>query len=164
MASKEYFNSPTAKIFLRATLTVGVLAVATLIIVLSVLNIGPAPKSQDSKSVGVSETMQALIFDEDTDGDKKITIDDPRVAGTARGDKHFWLETTAGRRMEISGTYYLSNLLQEMKLAEEAGKPTLWLDGSTIFEPPAERISRMISELYWQGLTRRIDEQGILTA
>lgn len=163
MANKEYFDSPSAKIFLRATLTVGGLAVVTLIIVLSVLNISPATKNQDSMSVNVSEAIQALILDEDTDGDKKITIDDPRVPGTARGDKHFWTETTAGRRMEISGTYYLSNLLQDLKLAEEQGQPKLTLDPTTIFEPPADRISRMIRALYWQGLTRRIDEQGIAT-
>ena len=30
-----------------------------------------------------------------------------------------------------------------------------------IFAPPVDRISRLVREVYWDGLTRRIDEQGL---
>lgn len=113
--------------------------------------------------VEVRKTLEALIQDEDTDNDKKITIDDPHIIGTARGDKRFWLTTVDGQRYEVSGTYYLSNLLQELKLAEEAGRDTTVLDPQRVFEAPAERISRMISEYFWDGLTRRVDEHGLAT-
>ncbi len=66
----------------------------------------------------VKENIEKLIQEEDTDGDKKITIDDSRLPGTENGDKRFWLKTIDGNVYEISGTYHLSNLLQELKLAE----------------------------------------------
>jgi alpha,alpha-trehalase len=112
--------------------------------------------------VPVQSTLAELLEDEDTDSDKKITIDDPHIIGTERGDKRFRITAREGRGYEVSGTYYLSNLLQELKLAEEAGKDTAMLEPEKIFELPVERISRMIREYYWNGLTRRIDEDGIL--
>ena len=72
----------------------------------------------------------------------------------------FGFETPEGR-YEVSGTYYLSNLLQELSLAYETGTQVADLKPDRIFEPPADRISRSIRELYWDGLTRRIDEKGL---
>lgn len=109
----------------------------------------------------VKTTLEQLLTDEDTDNDKKITIDDPHIAGTQRGDKRFWLELNNGQKYEISGTYYLSNLLQELSLASEAGKETADISAGKIFEPPVERITRSIGQYYWDGLTRRIDEKGL---
>ncbi|MGH7596712.1 MAG: trehalase family glycosidase [bacterium] len=100
--------------------------------------------------------------DEDTDSDKKITIDDPHVLGTARGDKRFWMRTIDQQSREVAGTYYLANLLQELKLAEDAGLDTIQLQAGRIFEPPVDHISRSIKELYWTDLTRQIDESGLL--
>src|SRR5262245_32548622 len=111
-------------------------------------------------TTNVKTTLEQLLADEDTDNDKKITIDDPHIVGTQRGDKRFWLELN-GQKYEISGTYYLSNLLQELSLASEAGKETTEIPAERIFEPPADRITRSIGELYWDGLTRRIDEKGL---
>jgi alpha,alpha-trehalase len=112
--------------------------------------------------VRIRPTLQALLQDEDTDHDKRITIDDPRIPGTERGDKRFWIIGTDSSKYEVSGTYYLSNLLQELKLAEDEGKEISLLKPERIFEPPADRISRMIRELYWDGLTRRVDETGLM--
>jgi alpha,alpha-trehalase len=128
------------------------------------INCAPKPSEQFRKgiTVDVNKTLSALIEDEDTDGDKRITVDDPHIIGTRRGDKQFWFESTNGGRYEVVGTYYLSNLLQELKLAEESGKDSSSLDPGTIFEPPSERISRMIREVNWDGLTRRIDSTRIL--
>jgi alpha,alpha-trehalase len=112
-------------------------------------------------ATNVKTTLEQLLADEDTDNDKKITIDDPRISGTQRGDKRFWIELTDGKKYEVSGTYYLSNLLQELSLASETGKETTEISAERIFEPSAERITRSIGELYWDGLTRRIDEKGL---
>lgn len=109
----------------------------------------------------VKTTLEQLLNDEDTDNDKKITIDDPHISGTQRGDKRFWLELSNGQKYEISGTYYLSNLLQELSLASEAGKETVDIPAERIFELPVDRITRSIGEYYWDGLTRRIDEKGL---
>ena len=111
--------------------------------------------------VDVKQTLSALEKDEDTDGDKRITVNDPYVSGTERGDKRFWVVASDGAGYEVSGTYYLSNLLQELSLAVESGLTTVELKRERIFEPPVDRISRSIRELYWDGLTRRIDEKGL---
>ncbi|HQT91698.1 MAG TPA: trehalase family glycosidase, partial [Candidatus Kryptobacter bacterium] len=109
----------------------------------------------------VRPTLDSLIAKEDTDGDKKITIDDPHIPGTDRGNKRFWITSLTGKKYEVAETYYLSNLLQSLKLAEDAGEDTAWLDGSEIFEPPVQHIAQSIKDLYWDGLTRRIDESGL---
>ena len=59
------------------------------------------------------------------------------------------------------GTYYLSNLLQELKLAEESDSPVAGIDLLKIFENPVRRISRSIREIYWDALTRRIDREHL---
>jgi len=111
--------------------------------------------------VNVQSTLADLMRDEDTDGDKKITIDDARIAGTNRGDKQFWFRATDGKLYEVAGTYYLSNLLQELTLADQADEDSVELDLRRIFEKPTDHISRMIREVYWDGLTRRIDSAGL---
>ncbi|MCL4704099.1 trehalase [bacterium] len=114
-------------------------------------------------SVNIRTTLEALMADEDTDGDKKITIDDAHIVGSERGDKRFRMQTVDQQEYEVPGTYYLSNLLQELKLAEEAESETARLAASRIFEPPVGRLSRSIKELFWSGLTRRVDEAGLQT-
>lgn len=57
-------------------------------------------------------TLEALIADEDTDGDKNITIDDPRFPETSRGDRRFTLQVSEQRSFEVAGTYYLQTCLQ----------------------------------------------------
>lgn len=111
--------------------------------------------------VDVSGQLSALLLDEDTDGDKRITIEDGHVRGTGRGDKVFWLTAVDGQRMEIGGTTYLSNLLQELKLAEDSGLSRIRLDPARVFEPPADRISRLIRDVFWDELTRSIDQKGL---
>lgn len=112
--------------------------------------------------VNVKEVLDSLVVEEDSDGDKKITVDDFHVLGTEKGDKRYWIRTIDDRRYEVPGTYYLSNLLQELKLAEQAGYETIQLKLERIFEEPVDRISNSIRNLYWEGLTRRVDEQGLI--
>ena len=130
-----------------------------------ILTIADSAPRQTSKEilVRVKSVLDSLIHEEDIDEDRNITIDDPHLQGTTRGDKRFWVTTVDGRRFEVAGTYFLSNLLQELKLAEFAGLDIARLSTQRIFEPPAERISRSIKKYYWDGLTRRVDEQSLRT-
>jgi alpha,alpha-trehalase len=100
--------------------------------------------------------LERLLRQADTDHDRKITIDDSRPK--------FWLEDLKGGRLEVSGTYPLSNLLQELKLATDTGGPGAGDGGRSaairtdrVFEGPVDRVSRSIRERYWDNLTRRVD-------
>lgn len=83
-----------------------------------------------------------LLKEEDTDGDKKITVLD-------KGDRKFLYKGKL-----ILGHYALSNLLQELSLSGVA-------DFKKINENPVDRVSRMIRDEYWKGLTRVIDEKSL---
>jgi alpha,alpha-trehalase len=114
-------------------------------------------------TVETRTTMMKLLEDEDTDGDNKITINDFRIQATEKGDKRFVFKSTDNHQYEIAGTYYLSNLLKELQLQRESGFDTANIKIERIFEQPVDQISRSIKELYWKGLTRQIDEEGLLT-
>lgn len=100
--------------------------------------------------------MQSLLVQEDTDGDKKITIDD-------KGPKEFGIKDLKGNEHIIKGTYHLSNLLQELAIVTGNTKPEIQipLDISKITELPTNRISRLIKTRYWDNLTRSIDRTGL---
>ncbi|MFN8611365.1 MAG: trehalase family glycosidase [Vulcanimicrobiota bacterium] len=91
--------------------------------------------------------FQALLAQEDTDGDRRITIRD-------RGPRSYNLDG-----YQVEGTYALSNLLQELALAREKGLSEIDLDPRKLHEPPTRRISAAIRQRCWEGLTRRIDYQ-----
>ena len=109
----------------------------------------------------VEANLARLIEEEDTDGDKKITVDDACSSEDHGCDKQFRFRSRDGTSYEVSGTYYLSNLLQELKIAQDAGRDSV--DLKRIFENPVQRISRSIREIYWNGLTRRIDGPNLKT-
>ena len=142
-------------------LSLPVLSAVFVIILTSCCLAKQSPWPVGNVQVRVQDNIQRLIQDEDTDGDKKITVDDHFAAGN-RGDKKFKLIDEGNRQYEVIGTYYLSNLLQELKLSEQKGKVVAQLSQERIFENPVHRISRCIRELYWNGLTRRIDEENIV--
>ena len=102
----------------------------------------------------IKQTLQKLLNQEDTDGDKKITIEDV-------GPKEFTIVTTNAKEHTLFGTYHLSNLLQELILAKDQGQELAEISLSRIEEPPVHRISRMIKDYYWDGLTRTMDAKGI---
>lgn len=138
------------------------------LIFLGRLSIGPAtdqayasPQERTPIMVDVRENLERLLAEEDTDGDKKITIHDTLVQGSNRGDHRFWLIATNGRRYEVDRTYYLSNLLQELALKQRAGLEVAPIDLEMVFEQPVHRISRLIRNFYWDSCTRRIDQDGI---
>ena len=103
----------------------------------------------------VATVLAQLLLQEDTDQDKKITKDDT-------GPKRFVL-TDCATKMEfvIEGTYYLSNLLQELAELKERNNSYGEFDMERIKEQPVNRISRKIRESYWDELTRSIDKEGL---
>lgn len=121
----------------------------------------------------ISQTLQKLLAQEDTDGDKKITIED-------QGPKAFEIEvydnsdlplrSPVGRESHkldfakaytLKGTYHLSNFLQELALEKALGKTEAIIPLWKIEEQPTARISRMIKDYFWDDLTRTIDKEGI---
>ena len=101
--------------------------------------------------LNIDKVFQELLLQEDIDQDKRITVED-------KGPKKFHLKSD-GHEIVVEGTYFLSNLLQELILAGEQGNN--FIDTEMIFEKPAERISRMIRDYFWDGLTRTMDEKGL---
>ncbi|KAI1751676.1 glycoside hydrolase family 37 protein [Xylaria castorea] len=107
--------------------------------------------------IDVDHTLESLRAQEDTDDNMQITIEDtgPKVlsVGTAASAGH--------NRFDIRGTYMLSNLLQELSLAKEYGRKRIILDIGRLNENPVNRLSRLIKNQFWEGLTRRIDASSI---
>ncbi|KAJ1660409.1 alpha,alpha-trehalase nth1 [Dispira simplex] len=107
--------------------------------------------------INVEETERLVLAQEDTDGDFQITVNDagPKVlkVGTANSGGF--------QKFDIRGTYMLSNLLQELALAKDYGRKHIVIDESRLNENPVDRLSRMIRYHFWDGLTRRIDADGL---
>ncbi|OXV09580.1 hypothetical protein Egran_02658 [Elaphomyces granulatus] len=107
----------------------------------------------------VTETLQLLLQQEDTDNNVQITVLDngPKVMslGTATSD--------SVKRREVRGTYQLANLLEKLYLTDGArGLDFVCLD--EISENPVNRIDRKIRNQYWTTLTRRLDDSMIEAA
>ncbi|MCC6396121.1 MAG: trehalase, partial [Bacteroidetes bacterium] len=118
----------------------------------------------DSASIPVvaGRVLPILLAEEDTDSDLRITALDAPIRGTKQGDKEFSIPALGGQTYTVYGVQALSNLLQELALAKEAGQDTVFLAFNRVFEPPADRISRLIRERYWDGLTRTVDSAGLM--
>lgn len=80
----------------------------------------------------------------DRDRDKKITADDKISAN----------EIFIAGKFKARGLYQISILSQELALGGQ-------VDENILKENPVERISRMIRDVYWDGLTRKIDSSTI---
>lgn len=107
--------------------------------------------------IQVDSTLHSLREQEDTDNNMQITIED-------NGPKVISLRTAASagyNRFDVRGTYMLSNLLQELTLAKEYGRKQIILDEGRLNENPVDRLSRLIRDHFWDGLTRRIDASTI---
>ncbi|WGH76098.1 trehalase family glycosidase [Tenacibaculum tangerinum] len=105
-------------------------------------------------SLNIDHILQKLLQQEDTDGDKKITIED-------KGSKAFEIVSVTGEKYMVKGTYHLSNLLQELVISKNKGNTIAKIPLTKIVEPPVQRTSRMIRDYYWESLTRKMDETGI---
>ena len=150
--------------------------------ILSVVGMSPLSNAlEDAKSpsspelrdlqVDAEAQLQKLLKEVDADDDRKITILDLNSPRSKQTKSKYSLEDIMQQHYEVSGIYFLSNLLQELKLAIDARAPQTrgttmarlpdTIRGARIFENPVKRISRMIRENYWQGLTRRIDSEHL---
>jgi len=110
--------------------------------------------------VQVEPTLKSLQEQEDTDQNMQITIEDS-------GPKVISLRTAASaghNRFDVRGTYMLSNLLQELTLAKEYGRTQIILDEGRLNENPVDRLSRLVRDHFWEGLTRRIDASTVEVA
>lgn len=110
--------------------------------------------------IKVDETLESLLKQEDTDKNMQITIEDvgPKVlsVGTA--------SSSGIKRVDVRGTYMLSNLLQELTIAKDYGRKEIILDEARLSENPVARLSRLIKKSFWVALTRRIDGSNIEVA
>lgn len=101
----------------------------------------------------VNATLDELLHKEDSDRNFQITVEDtgPKVLklGTANSSGY--------KHVDIRGTYMLSNLLQELTLAQGFGRRQIVLDEARLNENPVSRLSRLISNQFWDNLTRRVD-------
>ena len=104
--------------------------------------------------VPIDDTLKKLLAQEDTDGDKKITVED-------KGPKAFEIKSLSGEKYIVKGTYHLSNLMQELVIAKNEGHDIAEIPLKHIEELPSVRVSRMIKDYFWKGLTRTMDEKGI---
>ena len=78
--------------------------------------------------------------------------------------KSFSLGTSSSdgtHRIQIRGTYMLASLLQELSLAKAENRKFMALEEWKLTEDPVHRLDRMIKEVYWDSLTRCLDEFGI---
>jgi alpha,alpha-trehalase len=131
----------------------------TLLITASIADEASKPHSRRFL-VSVDATLESLQAQEDTDGNMQITIED-------NGPKVISLRTAASgghNRFDVRGTYMLSNLLQELVLAKQYGRTEIVLDEARLNENPVNRLSRLIRDHFWEGLTRRIDASSIEVA
>jgi alpha,alpha-trehalase len=71
------------------------------------------------------------------------------------------LKSNAYNKFDIRGNYMLSNLLQELTLAQDFGRKTIVLDEARLNENPVNRLSRLITHSFWDNLTRRIDGSNV---
>ncbi|KAK5064564.1 hypothetical protein LTR84_000397 [Exophiala bonariae] len=107
--------------------------------------------------VDVERTLKDLITREDIDGNQQITIED-------NGPKHIALGTFASagyRTTEVRGNYMISNLLQELTLAQDLNKKVVKIHRSRLSENPVDRLSRRIRDEFWNNLTRALDRNTI---
>jgi alpha,alpha-trehalase len=103
-----------------------------------------------SQTISVPDNFARLVAQEDTDGDKKITVHDHLTPFVICGTNGTPVET-------IQGAYPLSLLLQALKHANDGHHFEISLDEINFTEPVVDRTHRLIQEYYWDALTRQID-------
>jgi alpha,alpha-trehalase len=103
-----------------------------------------------SQTVPVPDNLWRLADQEDTDGDRRITVHDRTTPFEIRN-----LDGSVART--VTNVYPLSVLLQELKRADDRHTGEVTLIQLRLDEPVVDRTHRLIKEFYWDALTRRID-------
>src|SRR5262245_48352608 len=97
-----------------------------------------------------------LLTEVDRDKDKRITVKD---FDNPLEPPPFKLQTEDGKDLTIQGVYYVSNLMQELKIGGENSAQQIVT--ARVFENPVSRISRLIKDKYWDNLVRKIDADNL---
>lgn len=103
--------------------------------------------------INVDKTIKDLYAREIKDGNFQITIEDD-------GPKHISLGTLASagyRSTDLRGNYVISNLLQELTLAQLLKQKVIKIHKSRLNENPVDRLARRIKDEFWGNLERRLD-------
>jgi alpha,alpha-trehalase len=103
-----------------------------------------------SQTVPISYNLWRLVAQEDTDGDKQITIDDRTTPFAIHDENGATVRT-------LTNFYQMSVLLQELKLADDQHEQVIAMDNLNLEESPVDRTHRFIKDYFWNALTRRID-------
>ncbi|HXT13528.1 MAG TPA: trehalase family glycosidase [Candidatus Angelobacter sp.] len=106
------------------------------------------------QTISVTENLWSLEQQEDTDADHRITVHDRTTPFQLR-DEHGALIRS------VTNVYPLSILLQEFKRAEDRHEDRIEINQLHLDESAADRTHRLIREVYWDALTRRIDADDI---
>ncbi|HXS69570.1 MAG TPA: trehalase family glycosidase, partial [Candidatus Polarisedimenticolia bacterium] len=112
------------------------------------------PRPGLPQTISVTENLWNLERQEDTEGDHRITVHD-RITPFELRDKDGALIQT------VTNVYPLSVLLQELKRAEDRHQDEVEFHELNLGESAADRTHRLIKELYWDALTRRIDAEHV---
>jgi len=103
-----------------------------------------------SQTVPVVDNLWRLVAQEDTDGDRKITIRDHTTPFEIRDETGTVVRT-------VTDEYQLSVLMQELKRAEDRPTNKINMAHIQLDESAVERTHRFIHDFFWDALTRRID-------
>ncbi|MCB0362090.1 MAG: hypothetical protein KDD35_05195 [Bdellovibrionales bacterium] len=139
--------SDGARFLVTAILTLSQLACSTLAVTIN----GSSQDRIQLKTESLFDSLKAL----DSDGDKKLTIQD-KIPQKAK------LTNARGDVLVLKGVYPLSILWQEVSLAKEKDQEFLEITKQQLLEPPLFRAEKLIRDSYWDELTRRLDRDGIL--
>ncbi len=113
-----------------------------------------ATASAFAQTVPVTENLWRLVAQEDTDGDKKITIHDQTTP--------FEIHSQNGAALRaLTNFYQMSVLLQELKRADDQHEQETTMDKLQLDESAVDRTHRFIKDFFWNALTRRIDAQHL---
>jgi alpha,alpha-trehalase len=107
-----------------------------------------------AQTIPVSENLWRLVKQEDTDGDRRITIHD-RVTPFEIHD------TNGAVTRTLTNVYPISVLLQELKRNEDEHHTAVNADALELDESAVYRIHRLIRTRYWDALTRRVDAEHV---
>ncbi len=107
-----------------------------------------------AQSIPVTDNFWRLAAQEDTDNDHKITVHDHTMPFEIRDEKGADMRT-------VSDEYQLSVLLQDLKRADDEHMPEISLGQLRLDENIVDRTHRLIKNVYWDALTRRIDGEHL---
>lgn len=109
-----------------------------------------ATVSSFAQTIPVPQNLWRLVAQEDTDGDRRITIHDRTSP--------FEIRNQSGAEVRaVTNVYPLSVLLQELKRADDRHHAEVDVNHLRLNESIVDRTHRLIKDFYWDALTRHID-------